>query len=52
MTCCSFLNIKVWNLFSLPAPYVIKEGIRYLRGTNNLVSEKIGIVVKDKYGYK
>ena len=31
------INLKVSDLFSLPTPYVIKDGIRYLISTNNLV---------------
>lgn len=45
-------NLKVSNLFSLPAPYVIKDGVRYIRGTNNLISSKLGIIAIDECGNK
>ena len=35
---------KFFYLFSLPSPYEIKNGVRYLRGTNNLVSEKLKVI--------
>jgi hypothetical protein len=31
----------------LPAPYEIKNGVRYLTGTNKLVSEKLRIIAID-----
>ena len=43
-----FINSKLLYIFSLSTPYVIKNGIRYIRNTNNLVSEKLGITVIDK----
>jgi len=44
----SSLESKISNLFSLPAPYEIKNGVRYLRGTNKLVSEKLRIIAIDE----
>jgi len=41
---------KLNYLFSLPSPYEIKDSIRFIRGTNNLVSEKLNIIVKDING--
>jgi hypothetical protein len=35
---------KISYLFSLPSPYEIKNGVRYLRGTTNFVSEKLKII--------
>ena len=35
---------KLKNLFLLPSPYEIKNGVRFLRGTNKLVSQKIKII--------
>jgi hypothetical protein len=39
---------KISYLFSLPSPYEIKDGLRYLRGTNNLVSEKLKLICIDE----
>jgi hypothetical protein len=47
----SFEN-KLNNLFLLPAPYEIKNKIRYIRGTNKLVSEKIKIISIDHHNNK
>jgi hypothetical protein len=38
---------KFKTLFSLSSPYEIKNGIRFLRGTNNLVSEGLKIIAID-----
>lgn len=34
------LESKLSSLYTLPSPYEIKNGVRYLRNTNKLVSEK------------
>jgi hypothetical protein len=53
---CSPLEVtfenKVQNLFLLPAPYEIKNGLRFIRGTNKLVSEKLKIISIDKFNNK
>ena len=36
-------KIKLSYLFNIPSPYIIKDGIRFLRGSNSLVSEKRNI---------
>jgi len=41
---------KLNYLFSLPSPYEIKNSIRFIRGTDNLVSDKLNIIVKDING--
>lgn len=41
---------KLNYLFSLPSPYEIKDGIRFIRGTDKLVPEKLKIIVKDTKG--
>lgn len=41
---------KLNYLFSLPSPYEIKNGIRFIRGTDKLVSEKLNIIVEDIKG--
>ena len=41
---------KLNYLFSLPSPYEIKDEIRFIRGTDKLVSEKLKIIVKDAKG--
>lgn len=38
---------KFKTLFSLSSPYEIKNGIRFMRGTNNLVSEGLKIIAID-----
>lgn len=38
---------KLSYLFVLPSPYEIKNGVRYLRGTNNLVPEKLKVIAID-----
>lgn len=43
---------KVSDLFSLPAPYIIKDGIRYLKNTNSLVYGKLGLIAIDIHGNK
>ena len=53
---CSPLEVtfenKVQNLFLLPAPYEIKNGLRFIRGTNKLVSENLKIISIDKFNNK
>jgi len=41
---------KLNSLFSLPSPYEIKNNIRFIRGTDKLVSEKLNIIVEDING--
>ena len=41
---------KLNYLLSLPSPYEIKNSIRFLRGTDKLVSEKLNITVEDTKG--
>lgn len=48
----SSLETKISSLFSLPAPYEIKNGVRYLTGTNKLVPEKLKIIAVDENGNK
>ena len=48
----SSLDSKITYLFSLPAPYEIKNGVRYLAGTNKLVSERLRILAIDVNGNK
>jgi len=45
----SILNFedKFKTLFLLSSPYDIKNGIRFIKGTNNLVSEGLKIIVID-----
>jgi hypothetical protein len=43
-------EITLFNLFNIPSPYEIKNGIRFLRGTNNLVSESLHLIVVDIFG--
>jgi hypothetical protein len=55
LTCSPFevtIENKIKNLFSLPAPYEIKHGLRFIRGTNKLVSEKIKIISIDNFNNK
>jgi hypothetical protein len=44
----SSLDTKISYLFSLPAPYEIKNGVRYLAGTKKLVPEKLRIIAIDE----
>lgn len=46
------LHLKIKILFSLPAPYEIKFGLRFIRGTNNLVSDKLKIIFIDNFNNK
>ena len=50
------LDVKFKNkleiLYSLPAPYEIKNGVRFIRGTNNLVSDKLKIMTIDNFNNK
>ena len=39
---------KFKNLCLISSPYEIKNGVRYLRGTNNLVSEKLKVIAIDE----
>jgi hypothetical protein len=48
----SSLDTKISHLFSLPAPYEIKNGVRYLTGTDKLVPEKLRIIAVDENGNK
>lgn len=48
----SSLDSKISYLFSLPTPYEIKNGVRYLTGTNKLVSEKLRIIAIDENDHK
>lgn len=41
------MEVKFKTLFSLSSPYEIKNGIRFMRGTNNLVSEGLKIIAID-----
>jgi hypothetical protein len=43
---------KLNYLFSLPAPYEIKNGLRFLRDTDILVSEKLKILSIDNFNNK
>lgn len=43
---------KLTSLFLIPAPYEIKNGVRYLKDTNKLVSEKVKIISIDKFNKK
>jgi hypothetical protein len=45
-------NNRLKNLYSLPAPYEIKNGVRFIRGTNNLVPDKIKIISIDIFNNK
>lgn len=42
-------ELEFKNLFNLPSPYEIKNNIRFLRDTNNLVSEKVEILCINQY---
>ena len=46
------INLKLLELFSLPTPYIIVGVNKYLRDTNKLVSEKVGIITTDQQGNK
>jgi hypothetical protein len=35
---------KIFLLFSLPSPYEIRDGIRFIRNSSNLVSDKLKII--------
>lgn len=55
LTCSAFevtFENKVKNLFLLAAPYEIKYGLRFIRGTNKLVSEKLKIISIDNFNNK
>jgi hypothetical protein len=43
---------EILAVFALPAPYEIKDGVRYYAGTTKWVSEKNKIIVIDKLGNK
>jgi hypothetical protein len=43
------IDIKLKNLLLLPAPYEIKNGIRFIKDTNKLVPEKIKLISVDKF---
>jgi heme/copper-type cytochrome/quinol oxidase subunit 3 len=44
------INSKLLNITSLSTPYVIKDGKRYLRNTNKLVSDKLSIIAINNNG--
>jgi hypothetical protein len=46
------LENKVKILFKMPTPYEIKDGIRFIRGTNNLVSGGVKIIAKNTLSQK
>ena len=46
------LLVKLQNLYLLPATYEIKKGVRYKRGTNSLVAEKLQIITIDNLNNK
>jgi hypothetical protein len=46
------IESKMFHLKSLPSPYEIKNGIRYLRGTNNFVSDKLKLLAIDENNNK
>jgi hypothetical protein len=46
------LHLKIKILFSLPAPYEIKFGLRFIRDTNKLVSDKLKIISIDNFNNK
>lgn len=41
------LEERIKNLFLILSPYEIKNGIRFIRGTNKLVSESLKIICID-----
>ena len=43
---------KLKYLLSLPSPYEIKNSIRFIRGTDKLISEKLNIIVEDIHSNK
>lgn len=43
----SSFDDRLKNLFLIPSPYEIKNGIRFIRGTNNFVSESLKIISID-----
>lgn len=43
---------KFKNLFLLPSPYEIKNGVRFIRGKNKLVSQKLKIISIDSLNNK
>lgn len=45
------INSKVSDIFYLSAPYVIKDGIKYLKDTNSL-SAKLGVIDMDIHNNK
>lgn len=40
------------NLFLIPSPYVIKNGVIFLRGTDSLVSENLKLICIDNFNNK
>lgn len=40
-------DLRLNSLFLIPSPYEIKNGIRFKRGTNNLISESLKIIATD-----
>ncbi len=43
----NIFNIALQELYLIPSPYEIRNGIRFIRGTDNLVSEKLKIKAID-----
>ena len=43
----SFINDLLSKIYLIDSPYEIKQGLRYIRGTNKLVSESSSIIVID-----
>jgi hypothetical protein len=41
------LETRFKEILLIPCPYEVKNGIRYIRGTNNLVSESLNIICID-----
>ena len=50
-TCLSFED-KLKNLFLIPSPYEIKNGIRFIRGSNNFVSDSLKFITLDNLNNK
>ncbi len=46
------LQIKFHQVFSLPSPYIIKQGQRFIRDTDTFVKDKIGLFVLDEQDNK
>ena len=46
------LESKILKWFNIPSPYEEKNGVRYLRGSDKLVSSSVKIVATDSGGNK